>query len=639
MKKLLALIAGLFLLCTSAYTQTCPTAPGTGVYVMFDSTYPVGTIASNETHIRMCFANTTTTKITGVQYRVWYDKNAFAGAAPVVTSLNASFAQYLQYTTNTTEGYITITITYTGSSATFNIPDGQLFDLKLTHSSSFWTYTTISDMEITGVTAFSAKAADIDGMDAVLSLHNYGGVITPVLFNYHGTFTNVTGTPAKNLTLALQRKPNTGTTWTDYATTSTDLNGDFAFNNQTIDTTYYDVRLRVQGDTLSYGNIVTTADAHRINDIVLGTYTPTGFDYYASDVNGSNDITIADVYSVFGRIAGRFSVWPNSVKDVKFFSASEYATINGASTNYTSTISGVTNLTFNILPGQPDSVTFYVLGEGDANGTGYHMARMVPVEIINPNNAINYIIDKTIEFDNVSTPAIELNLPRLENVEAGNLINVPVRYLALGTGIKLGSMQFGVHYDSTLIEFRGIENTISVGKWMSYLNPESNIIDWGGYDPSGRDNLLNDGDIAFTLQFVALQPRLDWTISPLWVTRKAAGGPQSQDYTIRPTEGKVELKMIQGGGIVNVKDNTLFLYPNPTDGIVTFAFSITEGSRANLGVYDIAGKKCIDVITNNFPAGKYAYTVDLGNLAAGTYTVILSADERQKLVASKLIKQ
>jgi len=639
MKKLLAFLAGLFLLCTSAYSQTCPTAPGTGVYVMFDATYPVGTIAANETHIRMCFANTTSNKITGVQYRVWYDKNAFAGAAPVVTSLNTSFPQYLQYTTNTSEGYITVTLSYTGSSATFNIPDGQLFDLTLTHSSSFWTYTTISDMKITGVTAFTAKAADINGLDAALTLHNFGGVITPTLFNYHGTFVNVTGTPAKNLTLALQRKPNTSSTWSDYAITTTDLNGAFAFNNQTIDTTYYDVRLRVQGDSLSYGNIVTTADAHRINDIVLGTYTPTGFDFYSSDVNGSNDITIADVYSVFGRIAGRFSAWPNSVKDVKFFSASEYALINGSTSNLTSTISGVTNLTFDILPGQPDSVTFYVLGEGDANGTGYNMARMVPVEIVNPNNSLNYIIDKTIEFDNVTTPAIEINLPTLENVQAGNLISIPVKYLDLGTGYQLGSLQFGLRYDSTVIQFKGIENTAAVSKWMTYTNPEANIIDWGGYDPSGSNNLLKNNDVAFNLQFVTLQPKADWNVSPLWVTRKAAGGYASQDYTIYPTDGKVQLKMIQGGGVADVKGNTLFLYPNPTDGIVTFAFSITEGTKANLGVYDIAGKKCIDVVTNKFPAGKYGYTVDLGNLAAGNYIVVLNADNKQKLAASTLVKQ
>lgn len=638
MKKLLMSIVGVFLLNVSAFGQVCPSAPGTGVYLMFDSFYRVGTVASGETNVRMCFANTATNKITGVQFRVWYDKNAFGGAAPIVTSLNTGFPQHLQYVTNTSEGNVTITLSYTGSNSSFSIPPGQLFNLKLAHSSSFWTYTTIADMKITGVTTFTNRAADTNGLDVALTLHNYGGVIAPNLFNYRGTFTNVTGTPAKNLTLALQKRAPAGT-WSDFVITSTDINGNFSFKNEPIDTTYWKVRLSVKGDTLNYGNIVTTADAHRINDIVLGTHTPTGFDYYSSDVNNSNDITIADVYSVFGRIAGRFSTWPNNVKDVKFFSESEFNTINGSSTNYTTTIDGVTNLTFDILPNQPDSVKFYVLGIGDANGTGYRMARMIPVSIINPNNAINYIIDKTIQFDNVITPAIELNLPRLENVETGNLINVPIKYLDLETGNKLGSMQFGLYYDSTLIEFKGIENTAAVSKWISYLNPEANVIDWGGYDPDGQSNLLNAGDVAFTLQFVALQPKIDWNISPLWVTRKAAGGPYSQDYTIRPTEGKVELKMIQGGGAIKVENNTLFLYPNPTQGIVTFAFTIVEGGAANLGVYDINGKKCIDVVNNNFPAGKYSYTVNLGNLSNGTYVVVLAMDEKRKLTASKLIKQ
>ena len=636
MKKLLSLLAILILGSTAVFSQTCPTAPGTGVYVMFDSTYQVGTVSAGITNIRMCFANTTTSKITGVQFRIWYDKNAFAGAAPIVTSLNTSFAQHLQYVNNTTEGNVTVTISYTGSSSTFNIPDGQLFNIKLTHSSNFWSYTTISDMKITGVTAFTAKAADIDGLDATLSLHNYGGVITPQLFNYHGTFTNVTGTPAKNLTLALQRKAPTGS-WADFATVATDLNGDFAFNDQPIDTTYYDVRLRVQGDTLAYGNIVTTADAQRINDIILGTVTPTGFDFHSSDVNGSNTISIADVYSVFGRIAGRFSVWPNSVKDVMFFSASEYATINGSSTNYASSIPGVTNLTFDILPGQPDSVTFYVLGKGDANGTGYNMARMIPVDIINPNNALNYIIDKTIQFDN-PVPIIELNLPRFENVQPGNLIDVPVKYLSPNDD-KVGSLQFGVWYDSSLVQFKGIENTGAVSKWMTYTNPESNIVDWGGYDPFGGANLVKNGDVAFTLKFVALQPRSNWTTSPLWVTRKAAGGPGAQDYGISPTEGKIELKMIGGNGTMDVAGNTLFLYPNPTEGIVTFSFNLVTPSRANLGVYDINGRKCVDVVTGNFPDGKYSYTVDLGNLESGLYAVVLTTDSSRKIISSRVIKQ
>jgi hypothetical protein len=51
--------------------------------------------------------------------------------------------------------------------------------------------------------------------------------------------------------------------------------------------------------------------------------------------------------------------WPNNVKDVVFFTEAEYSTIQAApNTNFTSTISGNTNFTFTILPGQPDSVTY-----------------------------------------------------------------------------------------------------------------------------------------------------------------------------------------------------------------------------------------------------------------------------------------
>ena len=102
-----------------------------------------------------------------------------------------------------------------------------------------------------------------------------------------------------------------------------------------------------------------------------------------ADVNGDNNLTISDAWGTFGRISGRFSAWPNNVEDVKFFTVSQYATINGSSTNYTSSIAGVTNFTYDIIAGQPDSVTYYVLVPGDANGTGYNMARMTPIESVN----------------------------------------------------------------------------------------------------------------------------------------------------------------------------------------------------------------------------------------------------------------
>jgi hypothetical protein len=489
-------------------------------------------------------------------------------------------------------------------------------------------------MAVTGVTPFPNGASDINGLDTNLVVHNYGGVLQQQMFAYSGNFKTVTGAGAKNIPVVLQKKATTATTWTDVTTFTTDVNGAFSFN-EPIDVSYYDVRIHVQGDALDFGNIVTTADAQKANDIILGTTTPTGFDFYSADVNGSNTITIADVYSIFGRIAGRFTAWPNNVKDVLFFNETEYNTINTSPTNLRSTIPGVTVFDKVILPADPHTlVSFYVLGAGDTNNTGFQMARMIPIEIANPANAPYHIIDKTIEFDNVNQE-IELNLPTLNNIQEGNLINVPVKVLS--ANYLLGSMQFGVWYDQSLLEFRGIESTTSVSRWMSYTNPEENIIDWGGYDAFGGLDLVKNNDIAFTLQFVAKQPQSNWGTSPLVVTRKAAGDAQSRDFNIRPTDGLVVINRINNSSLVST--NEMIVYPNPTDGAVTVTFTVSNGTRANLGFYDINGRKCVDVITENFPKGKYSYTVDLGELPTGTYIAVLAPDSQQHLTAKKVVKQ
>ena len=202
-----------------------------------------------------------------------------------------------------------------------------------------------------------------------LSLHSYGGYFYRPRFTYTATFTNVTGTPSKNITVSLEKKPKTSGSWTIVTTKSTGTTGIVSYD-EFIDTTYWAVRLEVKGDTMSTGPIVSVADAQKVNQYVLGTATPAGFDFYSSDVNGDNQITISDAYVIFGRIAGRFSTWVNNVKDIKFFTSSEYTTINAATTNLTATTPGVTNFTYDIVAGQPNSVTYYVLGMGDANGTG-----------------------------------------------------------------------------------------------------------------------------------------------------------------------------------------------------------------------------------------------------------------------------
>jgi hypothetical protein len=621
------LILAFVLSCASVigYSQTCPTPTGSQSTVSLKATYQVGAYSAGTTDVNICYKNNSTDLITGVQFRVWYDSAAFDGATPTVSSLNTSFTQSLDYKVDTANHNITITLVYTGSSATFSIPDGELFKLTFTHSSGFQNYATaISNMTFTGTQTFTAYSAKQNGMDTTLDLQNFGGVMVPQMLSYHGSFLNVTGSGAKNLVVGLEKKPKTGSTWTTQVTDTTDIAGNFSFN-QAVDTTFYDVRLAVRGDTITVGNEVTSADAQKINRFVLGLDQPSGFDFYSADVNGSNNITVSDAWVVFGRLAGRFNAWVNNVPDIRFFTETEYNTITtNSSTNYTSTISGTTLLYFNILPGQPDSVTYYVLAPGDANGTGFNMARIVPIEIVvgssNPANQQLHVIDATTEYDNASQlQTMEVNVPSL-SVQAGNLVELPVK---IKTPVPLGALQIAFKYDPDLLEYKSIQSAESVAEWMSFINPSANTVEWGGYDLN-EDSKIGNEENAFTIQFIAKQPQDDWNKSPIYVTRKFAGDPQAKDMNITPTDGILQVYKMSVNPVDVAEISKMLAYPNPTSGQVNLIFEIKEEGPVFLGVYDNNGSKVIEVINRTMPTGKYQYVADLGKLSSGIYRAVLS---------------
>jgi hypothetical protein len=620
MKKLLFLLL-VSLVPIFGYSQTCPTPTTSGVFITLDSNYLAGTVAEGYTNVGLCFYNNTTTDITAFQFRVYYDNQAFTGV-DTLTTLNTSFSQNLKYVDNPAGGYVTVTMTYTGSSSTFEIPNGPIVQLKLTHVAGFASLSSIGDMTF-GTVTYPAIASKQNGTDNALTLQNFGGEILPQTMSYSGKFLNVTGTPAKNLTLALEKKLRPSGAWTQVTTDVTDLNGQFAFTAIAIDTTGYDVRLNIKGDTLSVGNIISTADAQRVQDYVLGTQTPTGFDFYASDVNGDNGLSISDAYGIFGRISGRFTAWPNSVQNVKFFTQSEYTTINGSTTNYTSTIPGVTNFTFNIVAGQPDSVTFYVLVPGDANGTGYRMARITPIEVlVGPQpgvpSQIYNVIDARVEYD-FPTTSIEVNVPTL-SVQEGNLVNIPVKVLTNGT--EVGSLQFGLKYNDTLLEFKGIESKSATSSWLTYLNTNNNEISWGGYDISGTHiKPLRDGDDVVTLKFIAKRPQDQWSTSPLWTTNKYAGNNQCVDLSITPANGIIQVFRMANVTIDEVEGMQIF--PNPTEDYVNVKFEVKEFGPVRLSVYGLNGVEYRVVVNDNMPEGNYQYQVSLGNLTPGVYVAIL----------------
>jgi hypothetical protein len=635
MKQLKGLLFGLLFLLPFIGKAQVPAAPSNGLWGIIASQYQVGTTAQGTTDAKITLQNTTLTKFAGVQFRVFYDKVAFTNAT--VSLIGSATNLDLQFITNTTNGFITITLVYTGPSATYTIPNGERFLITFTHApaATFNNLASISNLTWTGPQSFTPYAAKQDGMDTTLSVHNYGGVFTPVNFAYHGTFTNVTGTSAKYLNLALQRRPFGGNTWTQHSTYVTDINGDFNISVP-LDTTYWDVRLAIQGDTMGVGNIISSTDAQQINQWVLGNGTMTGFDYYTADVNGSNNTTISDVWGVFGRISGRFTQWPNNTKDVKFFTVSEYTTINGSATNYTSTIAGVTNFTFDILPGQPDSVVYYVMVPGDANGTGYNMARVTPIEVlVGPmpglESQIYNVIDTKVEYD-FPTSTIEVNVPNI-SVDAGNLVELPVKVFTNGN--ELSSLQFGLKYNTDLLEFKGVNSTSNAMQWITYINPNDGQVDWGGFDPTNNEQPLVDGDEVVTLQFIAKQPQNLWEESPLYTSLKFAGTTQSNDLTITPTNGILQVLKSNMGVVIG---NTISVVPNPVVDEVTISFEVKETTKANLSITDVVGRKLITILDGQLPNGDYNYVENLGSLERGLYLVTLTMENGETKV-SKIVKQ
>ena len=622
------LTVGMFLLFLSAQAQTCPTPTNSGAYITLDPTYQLGSYSQGKTNVGLCYYNSTTDKLTATQFRVFYDATAFAGVDSVVMS-NTNFPSYLQYRDNPAAGYVTITMTYTGTDPNFTLPNGSMFTLTLNHNTALaTTYLNPTSMTFVGGSSFSQLATTQSGNDYTLGLENFGGVLTPQTFSYKGRFLNVTGSAAKNIPVVLEKSLKNSSSWVSVATSTSGVDGRWNFTNVSVDTSAWNVRINVKGDTLGYGNIVTTTDAQKVNKFLLGVDQPSGFDFYTSDVNGDNSISVSDVYSIFARVSGRFTSWVNSVSDVLFFNETEYNTINGSTSNLRSTIPGQTNFTKLIGNNEPDSVTYYVASPGDANGTGFKMARMIPIEIVNPNNADLHIIDVTTHYD-MDLETIEVNFPTLA-VNEGDLVNIPVK---LKTGmVELGSLQVAMKYDSDLLEFVELVNEQKPGNWVSFINPSDNVVEWGGYDPSNNQNLIQDGEIFFTLVFKAKKTQGDWNKSPLYITRKFAGNRLSKDLKITPTDGILQIFKTDGG----FEYDDMVLFPNPTKGETTLKFKIFEPGNVTLGVYDLNGRLQIDVLNGKYDIGEYTRTFDLGYLPSGEYLAVLQNEK--KLFRTKILK-
>jgi hypothetical protein len=95
------------------------------------------------------------------------------------------------------------------------------------------------------------------------------------------------------------------------------------------------------------------------------------------------------------------------------------------------------------------------------------------------------------------------------------------------------------------------------------------------------------------------------------------------------------LKISGGNGHFN--GDGIEIYPNPTDKEIMVAFKVTKDSKVMVSIYDIRGSKTLEIVNQNMPQGKYYYSADLGDLAPGVYTAILTMDGGE-LIGKRIVK-
>ena len=79
-------------------------------------------------------------------------------------------------------------------------------------------------------------------------------------------------------------------------------------------------------------------------------------------------------------------------------------------------------------------------------------------------------------------------------------------------------------------------------------------------------------------------------------------------------------------------------FPNPFNPTTTIKYDLPRTSFVEMHVFDILGKKVINLISSPKPAGRYKYVFDGNNLASGLYFVQMQAGEFQELQKILLIK-
>ena len=619
MKKFILALGILFSTITGAVAQNglgevLPAPDASKPYVLVDTSFIVGSYLQGSTTLYLHYNYTGSEKVKAIQTRIYFDTAAFssvvATAGPTISSESVYFRS------NRVANYLTLTVSYTGTDGSWTFPAGAWVKLVFTHGTRFYDVDPDS-IKLVGTPSYPNKATINSGTDVTLGMANYGGYFVRPPFTMPVYVFNQDETPMGKVKVQFFQHKKVATNWDSLAIYETDSATGKVTLRTNVDTSISYVKIRINGDTAKAGDAVNVTDAYKINEVVLETDTLSKFQYFASDINKNNVYTMSDVFLVFNRIAQGAQRWNDflpGTKDVMFFRVGQKQSIFAApGTDFTSTITPTHDLV-DTLNGE-DSVSYWGVLLGDANGTGLTNIGMIVGKNTDDPNSSEYVRDSRVSYKNAKE-TVSFDIPRL-TISNETEVTVPVTIVT--NGVDVGSIQFGLVYDTELLEFKNIDVSEQVKAWTSYILVKGDHVEWGGYESSNKQDVIRSNAEVFNLTFKV--KKTGWTESPIRVVTKAVGNSKAEDVNINESnsDGKI---VYMRAPIEFDFDNVFIAYPVPfKDNLTVETAPLMVGENFGVEIFNQLGQPVFGDSQNVYAGGTQRMYVDMTAQPKGVYFV------------------
>jgi len=398
------------------------------------------------------------------------------------------------------------------------------------------------------------------------------------------------------------------------------------------DTSFYNVKLVSNLDTLSDNSAINITDAYRLSDMSIYADTAQSYEFQQGDVNRSGTLSVADAYLIFNRLALGRTTWSPVVANeynVRYYTAGEYVTIMANPDVFQTSIIGTTNI--DILLNGLSSLTYrgYVLG--DVTNTGLNNLSFQIQRLNNPTSGTSYVLDEGTIYQNIED-SVQFRIPKL-TISDDNTADVAVTFITHGN--KVGAAQLSLKYDPTIFRFKNVNVGPEASAWNAFISAKPGEITWGGHESKMSPSLISNPTQMFNFQFEILNQ--NWEQTPIRITNKAAGNEKAEDLNIIPSS--VDATVVNGRRareLVNELVNGFRVYPNPVQNNLNIDYFQTNWGYLLYEVYDYTGK--VYYSNREFVSQNEVVTrsLDVSNLKPGLYFVRLTTNEKQKV--HKIIK-